>query len=473
MEKDPGSRYETAAAMAEDLHRWLNGEAILARPGGSVQRLWRWWKRHAAFANLALTAAILLLATSTAIFWQWRRAEMHLVDARRHREQRDAKSAEVASSKREAATSKQQATQATGQILSVAISTMISQDTRNDEQGRKFLRGLLSIPDEVLAQQSDGALPPLKATHAHLYKGDLHRRMGDWDEALPRYTQAIKLLEGVAADAPDDLDLQQKLAYVYQSVGEVQHVLENPSQSLTSYLRARDGRLRLVAAEPEKNNHLLDLANCEIAMGQLYFELQQSDQSKVILVQARRRLRHLQHATSDGQDPQVRSGMRVAYRELGDGLRRIGDTDAALVCYQQADEMGRRQINKFPQDWMAHVELGEVKHQLGEILSAAGKLQQAAAAFQEAASLQRKALKSKILATDARPRLVRHLRAVSIIHRQLGQWQPAIDAIAEVRELVPGDADQVYWSALQFTLCHAALDSSATSQIRCISSLSS
>ncbi len=42
LEKDAARRYDSAAALAEDLQRWLNGEPIRARPTMAVERLVKW-----------------------------------------------------------------------------------------------------------------------------------------------------------------------------------------------------------------------------------------------------------------------------------------------------------------------------------------------------------------------------------------------------------------------------------------------
>ena len=52
MEKDPAKRYQTAAEMADDLRRYVEGFPIHARPITRVERAWRWAKR-----NPVLTAA--------------------------------------------------------------------------------------------------------------------------------------------------------------------------------------------------------------------------------------------------------------------------------------------------------------------------------------------------------------------------------------------------------------------------------
>src|SRR5262245_37831984 len=55
LEKDPADRYESAAALADDLDRWLASEPTKARPLSPPAQAWRWLKRHT-------TAAITLPA---------------------------------------------------------------------------------------------------------------------------------------------------------------------------------------------------------------------------------------------------------------------------------------------------------------------------------------------------------------------------------------------------------------------------
>jgi serine/threonine-protein kinase len=63
LEKAPERRYSSASALADDLERFLEGEAVEARPRGPWQRLVRWARREPALASrlggLALFTAII------------------------------------------------------------------------------------------------------------------------------------------------------------------------------------------------------------------------------------------------------------------------------------------------------------------------------------------------------------------------------------------------------------------------------
>ena len=77
LEKQPSQRYPSAAALAEDLRRFLEGEPILARPLSGPALLGRWIRRHpvwSALVAVSVTSLLILLAGLTTAYVQVRAA---------------------------------------------------------------------------------------------------------------------------------------------------------------------------------------------------------------------------------------------------------------------------------------------------------------------------------------------------------------------------------------------------------------
>jgi len=66
LEKEPRRRYATAAALAEDLGRFLRDQPIQARPVGRLPRLWRWCRRRPLVAGLLAGLLITLIGGAAA-----------------------------------------------------------------------------------------------------------------------------------------------------------------------------------------------------------------------------------------------------------------------------------------------------------------------------------------------------------------------------------------------------------------------
>ncbi|MFQ3652334.1 MAG: protein kinase, partial [Gemmataceae bacterium] len=67
LEKDPAARYPSAAALADDLQRWLAGEPVHARPVSRWMLAWKWARRRPALAGLMASVACLLLLLGAAV----------------------------------------------------------------------------------------------------------------------------------------------------------------------------------------------------------------------------------------------------------------------------------------------------------------------------------------------------------------------------------------------------------------------
>lgn len=91
IEKEPGHRYPTAAAMAEDLERFLSGRPILGRPISPWRRAWGWARRNPATAGaLVAGAAVLAIGAAGGLFGLVKSRDAAVARAREAQAQRAA-----------------------------------------------------------------------------------------------------------------------------------------------------------------------------------------------------------------------------------------------------------------------------------------------------------------------------------------------------------------------------------------------
>jgi WD40 repeat protein len=88
LEKQPGRRYGSAGALADDLGRFLVGKPVQARPVSGAERALKWVRRHpartAAYALLVLALVLGLGGGSVARLWQKAEVARDEAEAARH-----------------------------------------------------------------------------------------------------------------------------------------------------------------------------------------------------------------------------------------------------------------------------------------------------------------------------------------------------------------------------------------------------
>jgi eukaryotic-like serine/threonine-protein kinase len=69
IQKDPTQRYQTAAALGEDLRRFLEDRPIMARPTSFLEQSWRACKRNPAFSSMAAATLLALVVGLFGALW--------------------------------------------------------------------------------------------------------------------------------------------------------------------------------------------------------------------------------------------------------------------------------------------------------------------------------------------------------------------------------------------------------------------
>ncbi len=72
LEREPRARYRSAADLAEDLERWLEGRPIVARPVLPPARLWRWSRRNPLLAAAAIVCVLIGAIALSRQMQSWR-----------------------------------------------------------------------------------------------------------------------------------------------------------------------------------------------------------------------------------------------------------------------------------------------------------------------------------------------------------------------------------------------------------------
>src|SRR5262249_17671790 len=91
LQKNPARRYASAQGLADDLHRFLDGQPVVARPIGMMERTVKWIRRRPAMAvSIASLLALLVAAPIVGLWLQRQNADLHQALAHKEKQARQA-----------------------------------------------------------------------------------------------------------------------------------------------------------------------------------------------------------------------------------------------------------------------------------------------------------------------------------------------------------------------------------------------
>jgi hypothetical protein len=210
LEKDPGKRFGSAAALADDLRRFLDGRPILARPATARERVWKWARRHPAVAALSAALALVVVGGLVALGWL-------LVLATDEKGRADLKAEEAEREAAKARAEEQHAREEQGRA------------DRNAALARKRQERADRVTEDIIAQaETIGAIQAnLPGAKAVLDRAALH-------------------LENLAREAQDDPARRPEVAALYLRIGHLRYKLHQYDEAEKSLAAAAALARRLI-----------------------------------------------------------------------------------------------------------------------------------------------------------------------------------------------------------------------------------
>ncbi len=320
LQKDRDCRYNSAAALADDLGRFLRGEPIGARPVSRRERLWKWARRKPALAAL-LAVCCVFLTTLIVV------GLMYNARLRAAVEWAEAKEAETRRQYR-------QAHDTLNRMLGRLESQRLADVPQLQELQRSLLEDALAFYQGIL-EQADSPDPVVRKDTALACKraADIQYALGQYDAAAENYRHAIELTESLPVEdrassaiqilqagsylhwsamagflgrveeedlynraaleiferlvreQPHDPALQNELARAEHNRG-ILLAKENAGEAESHYRKAVALRTVLVRDHPEQENYQAALAEDYQVLGQLYRQTNRVAEGSAIFAKA-------------------------------------------------------------------------------------------------------------------------------------------------------------------------------------------
>jgi tetratricopeptide (TPR) repeat protein/predicted Ser/Thr protein kinase len=407
LEKVPGRRYESAAALRDDLQRFLDGRPIIARPAGPVYRTIKWARRRPAAALLAVVAVLAIVAGLAGLAWHNRVLSRELARTERLAEQGSGFSQWLIE-------------EHLPRVVTMSGSTDVTHDLL--EQLRQYLDASLADmpPDPRYTRRLGYSYARLAAVSG----GPGVASRGNLDDAVKYYEQAIALYDQAEAGGSEPLVLERLRTDSYLSLAAV-------------YAEK---------AEPEKRDHYLELARS--ALGNINDDSADTQNLRIQfrIMEIEQLIDTLQFAEALASLDEI-SEMIEAARSgeirpesienhsiwlasaRGRCHEALGNLEAAESAFETAVELARAGSEKRPADALAESRYSSMLVQHGDIQftnsRAEPALEQYTTALEIAARLARMDPSSVELAADHAQKLAR----VSSVQQYLGNFEEAASHI--------------------------------------------
>ncbi len=412
LEKEPGKRYESAAALGEDLRRYVAGEPIAARPVGQAERAWRWCRRKPVIAGLIASLVVTVIGGFVGITLGW-------LEARR---QRSAAEENFALARR--AVDDYLTRVSESRVLRVPGLEPLRRELLED--ALRYYRGFVELR---------GHDPSVREELVRAYErvGRINELVGTDAAALDAFRQSLALAEAVAAARPGDAGVKQHIAAVHNSIGLIQMKNGQVDEAFRSLNLARSIDLALSQAHPTELGYQVELAG---HLHNLGIFLEQTGRPAEALERLEEALGLYERlAKAYPESDFFRFELAKTGRGTGNVLTDLGRVPEAMERYRRSRELLEVLVAAHPEDTEYSDDLASVCNEIGMVLGQSGRTAEAVEAYQRARQLREALTRSHPAVTGYRRGLAHTLHQMGLAYVHGERPDEGVDPLRASRAL--------------------------------------
>jgi tetratricopeptide (TPR) repeat protein len=245
-------------------------------------------------------------------------------------------------------------------------------------QARDFYRKLQELLTDQADRDSRRAL-----ARSYIEVGKITREVETFRDALAVQQRALALLEGLAADSPDDTDLRHELGRCWLALAELHQARDGGTADASAALtKAQEALETVVAARPSNVEARTDLALSLWLVAGIHS--QEGRHEKAIEIQRRVCADLDALLAADPAAERVRHELVRSLDNLGLYLHDANRPEEALAAYARSSDLAEALVRDHPADPKHAHELARTLGNMALSLLAVGRSDDAAAAYARA-----------------------------------------------------------------------------------------
>ncbi len=387
MNKEPELRYATAAALADDLRRFLDDKPIMAKRPSLIGRAAKWTRRRRALvatAFLFLLFGVVGLATSTVL---------------------------IARQQRVAEKQRDEARQAVDDMYTEVAEKWLAQQQALEPMQQEFLQKALDYYQRFAGEASTDPKVRLKTAQAYHRVGIIQYKLSGFGESEAAYRRELAILEKLVADSPSVLQYRSGLAVTFQELGRLLEETGQVAEAEQAIRRAIALQQTLVADSPSEPEYRNDLARSLNGLGLILWNVHRRGEAEQTWRQAIALQERL--AAESPSITKYQQELARSHNNFGTFMREPGHYEEGERSLGRAIALWEKQTVDSPSVPLYRHYLATSHSNLGLLLEVTGRPGEAEKAYRQSIAHQQKVVADS-------PSVPRYRNSLFKAHSNLG-----------------------------------------------------